>query len=636
MIKATKNILTLVSLSTLMLSGCSGIKKNEGKDAAQEIIDSKSDQQSVEAQSAEQSEADKAKLLEAFRVLDERMKSMVATAKKEGPAAIEYLSSDLFIKANDSSMRGDSHTAAYLYKQLLELKPEDIFVKKKYGVELIRMGNLGEAKVVLEDLLKETKYKEEALGLILGGVYTALNDTQNAKSTYQNVLKNHPASEEACVFLAKAYSLEAQYKNAHGLLAKCSKKANAAIFHYYRAKVYLKQNKEKSAISFLRKALKADSSFHQAAMAMGLMSEEKGKMDKAVGIYEKFLKKNPRNFQVLSRLVQVLFAQEKFEKVLPYAETLSSLDQTDLNLRVRLGILYTDSEKYKKAIGVFKEILAAVPDSDKVLYYLGSLYQKVENPELAIESFGKIEEESSLYVDSSMQIARLLQLLVENNEEKWAGDYKDFLSSRGDKVKSLQVEFHMMLATYFEGKKNYNEAISSIEKVRNTGDYTEGHEYYLASLYEKVEDFDKARGIVQEILDKNPENAHALNFLGYSLLEKGDDMERAYSLIQKAVNLEPEDGYIRDSLGWYYYKTGQLDKALVEVKKAFELEGSDVVIAKHLAIIYKEMKKYEKAKRYFVEALKNCKLESERQDVMEALQGLKDLRLPASSSAPAP
>jgi tetratricopeptide (TPR) repeat protein len=636
MIKATKNILTLVSLSTLMLSGCSGIKKNEGKDAAQEIIDSKSDQQNVEAQSAEQSEADKAKLLEAFRVLDERMKSMVATAKKEGPAAIEYLSSDLFIKANDSSMRGDSHTAAYLYKQLLELKPEDIFVKKKYGVELIRMGNLGEAKVVLEDLLKETKYKEEALGLILGGVYTALNDTQNAKSTYQNVLKNHPASEEACVFLAKAYSLEAQYKNAHGLLAKCSKKANAAIFHYYRAKVYLKQNKEKSAISFLRKALKADSSFHQAAMAMGLMSEEKGKMDKAVGIYEKFLKKNPRNFQVLSRLVQVLFAQEKFEKVLPYAETLSSLDQTDLNLRVRLGILYTDSEKYKKAIGVFKEILAAVPDSDKVLYYLGSLYQKVENPELAIESFGKIEEESSLYVDSSMQIARLLQLLVENNEEKWAGDYKDFLSSRGDKVKSLQVEFHMMLATYFEGKKNYNEAISSIEKVRHTGDYTEGHEYYLASLYEKVEDFDKARGIVQEILDKNPENAHALNFLGYSLLEKGDDMERAYSLIQKAVNLEPEDGYIRDSLGWYYYKTGQLDKALVEVKKAFELEGSDVVIAKHLAIIYKEMKKYEKAKRYFVEALKNCKLESERQDVMEALQGLKDLRLPASSSAPAP
>ena len=164
--------------------------------------------------------------------------------------------------------------------------------------------------------------------------------------------------------------------------------------------------------------------------------------------------------RIFFKLSQVLFANEKFEEVLPYAETLSSLDHSDLNLRVRLGILYTDAEKFKKAIGVFKEILAAVPDSDKVLYYLGSLYQKVEDPELAIESYGKIEENSSLYVDSSMQIARLLQTLVQTNDEKWSSQYKDFLSLRGEKVKALQVEFQMMLATYFEGLRDYNKAIT--------------------------------------------------------------------------------------------------------------------------------------------------------------------------------
>jgi tetratricopeptide (TPR) repeat protein len=187
-----------------------------------------------------------------------------------------------------------------------------------------------------------------------------------------------------------------------------------------------------------------------------------------------------------------------------------------------------------------------------------------------------------------------------------------------------------MLATYFEGLKKYNLAIESIEKVRNTGDYTEGHDYYLASLYEKIQDYPKARGIVQEILKKNPDNAHALNFLGYSLLETGEDLDGAYKLISKAVELKPEDGYIRDSLGWYYYKTGQVEKALVEIEKAFELVNSDVVIAKHLAIIHKEMKNYDKAKKYFVEALKNCKFESERKEVLEALNGLKDVRLPAS------
>jgi tetratricopeptide (TPR) repeat protein len=377
--------------------------------------------------------------------------------------------------------------------------------------------------------------------------------------------------------------------------------------------------------------LKDDPTYYQAAMALGLLKEDAEKFDQAVAIYEEFLKQNPRSFPVLSRLVQVLFANENFEKVLPYAERLSSLDQTDLNLRVRLGILYTDAKQYDKAIGVFKEILAAVPTSDKVLYYLGSLYQQTSDFEKALESFHKIPEESPLYVDSSMQIAQILQSLVQVNDDKWSQKYRDFLSQRSGSVEALKVEFQMMLATYFEGLKDYGRAIASIEKVRHQGDYTEGHDYYLASLYEKVKDFKKARSIVQEILDKNPKNAHALNFLGYSLLENNEDLDKAYTLIKKAVELKPDDGYIRDSLGWYYYKTGQLNKALKEVSRAFEMVKSDVVIAKHLAIIYRDLKKFKKAKRFFVEALKNCKFESERREVMEELGALQDVRLPASS-----
>lgn len=612
------------ALIGLMISGCGSVNKNQKEDTAQQLIDS----QSVgEISTKEQQE----KLVEAFQVLDTRMKKMVATAKEGGPEAIEFLASDLFLKANDSSMRGDSHTAAYLYKQLLGLKPNDYYVRKKYAVELIRLGSLVEAKLVLGDLLKESNYKEETLGLILGGVHTALNETEEAQSVYGKVLGKHPKSEEACVFLAKSYTLEKKYKKAHGLLKKCGKSENKPIFTYYRAKVYIRQGKTKTAEKLLRRTLKNDPSYYQAAMALGLLKEDAEKTKQAIKVYEDFLKENPRSFPVLSRLVQILFANEMFEKVLPYAEVLSSLDQSDLNLRVRLGILYTDAKKYDKAIGVFKEILAAVPSSDKVLYYLGSLYQQTSNYEAALDSFNKIKEDSTLYVDSSMQIAQILQSLVQVNDEKWSQKYQDFLSQRSGAVEALKVEFQMMLATYFEGIKKYDRAIASIEKVRHQGDYTEGHDYYLASLYEKMKDFESARKIVNEILEKNPKNAHALNFLGYSMLENGEDIEKAYSLIKKAVKLSPNDGYIRDSLGWYYYKTGQLDKALVEIKKAHELESSDVVIAKHLAIIYRDMKKYEEAKKYMVEALKNCKLESERNEVLQELDGLQEQRLPASS-----
>jgi len=615
-----------ILLMALVLSACSSLKKDGKSNAATGLLSSEP------SKGKESPEEKEKRVVEAFKVLNERMSKMVEAAKKEGPEAVTFLASDLFLKANDASMRGDSHTSAYLYKHLVSLKSKDNFIRKKYAIELIRLGSLVEAKIVLEDLLKETKFEEETVGLILGGVHTALSENEDARKVYQNVLKRHPSSEEACIFLAKSYGLSDKYKKAHSLLNKCNRgKSERAIFHYYQGKIYLKQELRTKAMTSFKKALKVEPSYYQAAMAIGLMMEEKKELKSAVKVYRTFVDGNPDSFPVLSRLVQVLFATEQFKAVIPYAEALSSLDPSDLNLRVRLGILYTDNKEFKQAIGVFKEILAAVPSSDKVLYYLGSLYQQTSRYELALDSFSKITEDSSLYVDSSLQIAQILQTLVHASDDKWSGRYKEYLSDRGAKVKDLKVEFQMMLATYYEGKLEYKSAISSIEAVRNINDYTEGHDYYLASLYEKVEDFQRARGIVQEILDKNPKNAHALNFLGYSMLENDENIEEAFSLIKQAVELKPNDGYIRDSLGWFYYKTGQLQKALIEVKKAHELVKTDVVIAKHLAIIYRDLKKFKKAKRFFAEALRNCKFESERKEVMEALGGLQDTRLPASN-----
>ena len=72
-------------------------------------------------------------------------------------------------------------------------------------------------------------------------------------------------------------------------------------------------------------------------------------------------------------------------------------------------------------------------------------------------------------------------------------------------------------------------------------------------------------------------------------------------------------------------------KALEETKKAWELTKNDVTITKHLAMIYQDMREYEEAKKYYVEALKNCKIESERVDVLKSLETLEKVRLPAST-----
>lgn len=565
---------------------------------------------------------------EALKKASEKLDQLTAEAQKSGPEAVKYLATDLYLKATDASIRGDAQTAVFFYKHVYSLVPDDHYIQKKYAVELIRVGDLEASEPLLKSVYE--KEKNENVGLILGGVYTALDKTDQARSTYNSVMKDHPKSEEACVFLAKSYALSKEKKKAYRLLDRCERKIKGkAIFSYFKGKMAVDEGDKKSAMKYFKDSLKIDKQYHQSIIAIGLLHEEKEQYEKAIGVYERYLKVEPENFPVLSRLVQILFATGKYDKVVAYAEKLSSLDQADLNLKVRLGILYTDKKKFKDAIGVFKEILEAVPGSDKILYYLGSLYQQIDKFHDAITYFSKIESASTLFHDSHVQIAQMLQAMAQQKPED-EREFVDFVSKKSKENEKLKLELGVMLTGYWEGKNQYDKAIVTLDELTSIEGFSEGHEYYRASLYEKNKQFDEARDIIEKMIEKNPENPHALNFLGYSMLERNEDLDKAYVLIKKAVKLKPEDGFIRDSLGWYYYKVGKLDLALKEIKKAWEMVKDDVVITKHLAIIYKEMEKYEEAKKYYMEALKHCKLESEKQDVLKELEDLENVRLPAS------
>jgi len=62
-----------------------------------------------------------------------------------------------------------------------------------------------------------------------------------------------------------------------------------------------------------------------------------------------------------------LFFKERYAEVIPYAEKLIDLEPENLNLKVKLGVLYTDAKKYYEAISVFKDLLSLAPGSDKIL-----------------------------------------------------------------------------------------------------------------------------------------------------------------------------------------------------------------------------------------------------------------------------
>ncbi|MFT6633110.1 MAG: tetratricopeptide (TPR) repeat protein [Bacteriovoracaceae bacterium] len=573
----------------------------------------------------------------AIERVSKRLEELSIAAKASGPDKVRFLASDMYLKASAALMEGDYQTANLIFKHLITLAPKDNFVKQKYAISLIRTGDIEESQKILEDVFKASKRKELKVGLVLAGVYSSLGKIKQSRIVYKRLMKVHPKNEESCIFLAKSYALEKRTKKAVALLNKCNRgDRGKGIYSYYIGKIYVDKKHYKTAKLYFQKSIKEEKDFSQAVMALGLIHEELGHHNKALRTYKKYLKKNPNDSLILSRLVQLMFTQEKFVEVIQYAERLSDYEPDNLNLKVKLGILYKDAKKFDKSIQIFKDLLVHAPDNDKILYYLGGIFQEVKDYDNSITYFGKIEEASGLYQDSSFQIAQMLSVMAKTEyfTEKTNGPghekFINFIDKKIKEITAFKVDFSVVKAAYFESLEENDEAIDILEVVKNDKTFNNEHRFYLAALFEKEEEFSKATEVIEQVLESDPKNAHAWNFLGYSLLERNEKLDKAYEYIKKAVEISPNDGYIRDSLGWYYYKKGEIKKALTELKSAVKLVPDDASINKHLAIVFTNLKDFKKAKRYIKKALSSAQTETERKELHEVLKELEQKRIPAS------
>ncbi|TLF47331.1 tetratricopeptide repeat protein [Halomonas urmiana] len=88
---------------------------------------------------------------------------------------------------------------------------------------------------------------------------------------------------------------------------------------------------------------------------------------------------------------------------------------------------------------------------------------------------------------------------------------------------------------------------------------------------------------LRHIIDHDPDNATALNALGYTLADADIEgrLGEARALIERAYELAPDNPAILDSLGWVHYRQGEPARALPWLRRAWTAM-QDQEIAAHL------------------------------------------------------
>ncbi len=516
---------------------------------------------------------------------------ITACASKSSPLIAEVDEDDdvyfEFIQADLLGMEGKTRKSTKELRKLIEKDPDVPFyyflLAQNYG----RGRKLSEAITTCKKAIEI--FPDFFLARVyLGRLYSTNKEHEKSVTIFRGVIGDGFDDEDVYIYLAREYVALEEYGRAIKTLKKLLKiNPDSVLAHVFLGSIYDQR------LDNPRLALNS----YRTAVAI-----EPGNVDAHYAMAQIYLREN-----------QQKRALAKFQEIL-------KLTPDDLAVQLRVALIYYELKDYSKAIAEFKKVLKRNPDADKIKYYLGILYESREESDAALDAFYTVPPNSSFYMEARLHIVNILRKDERNADAEVS--LMDAIDERND-----VPEFYEFMAAIYEEGDNYPAAEKILERGRRKLPHNEKVVFLLAIVRERMNDKKGAISAMREVLEINPQNAAALNYIGYSYAESGKRLDEAREMIEKALVIKPNDGYITDSLGWTYYRAGDYGQAMKYLKRADHLAPNEPTILDHIANVLMKMGDGKSALKYFRRAydggLRSGKLDKDHlEEINEKIEEL--------------
>ncbi len=220
---------------------------------------------------------------------------------------------------------------------------------------------------------------------------------------------------------------------------------------------------------------------------------------------------------------------------------------------MREGIRLFKNGDYERALEHLLQLDVPSEQYPEQAYYLGLCYAKLEK-----------NDEALLYLEqvaaSDMDFARVFQgrLII------------GYIYAVTGRYRLAEFEFSQLIEEGYESPKVYAALAYTQYKQKKTAQ--------SISLLEKA-------------LELDPDNANALNSLGYILADQEIRLGVAVDYCRRAHEQQPENPAYRDSLGWAEYKAGNIEQAVRYMTSVRDSLSGNEEFDRHLQEIQRAVQK---------------------------------------------
>lgn len=492
----------------------------------------------------------------------------------------------------EAATSGDTTAFAKAGERLLELSPDEGAFLEMAEFSF-RRNKLEEARTTARKGLSLFP-ASLPLTLVISDSYLQQEKNQEASETLLYFLQGNPDNQDAVQELARVYLVGERYAEFDVLLQKVSASNMTPYLHYVKARSLLNRNRIVEGERELRLVVQEAPTMIDAWMNLGIALQLQGKYSESLPMFRKAVDQDPDNLGLWLRLVD---AQLRAKQPNAALKTLNEAPASD-SFKVEAAMIFIEMRQYATARKIFLQVRDMPGSPEEIHIYLAALaMDHLNNPSEALRELAEIPAHSPLAERALRWRLQILEDLGRMTEA--VSIARDFAEQNPNKA-AFQVIYAQ--ATGVSGDTNTSVAILREAWAKWPEDANVA--YHLATYLDLVKERDEAMKLMEFVIEMEPRNAPALNYIGYTLADAGKDLQRAHDLLRRAIAEAPEDPHITDSLAWVLYRLGDTEEAWTTICKSIALGGDHPAIWEHYGDIALKNGNKAEAKKGYANALK--------------------------------
>ncbi|MBI1194385.1 MAG: PEP-CTERM system TPR-repeat protein PrsT [Gammaproteobacteria bacterium] len=425
-------------------------------------------------------------------------------------------------------------------QKMLDDKVDPKLAYNLEGLVYWEEGQLGDAATAFSKVIELDPNNQIALSNF-ARLQSQRGRLAESSDLYSRVLAIDPKNVEAFMAQATISMKQQNEKQALSWLKKAIDANDKAIEPRLVLARYDLQNKDLSGAKELYSQVNAIAPDSTAALRLGAeLAQASDNPRDAIRLIRRLLKDNPKDTDALVRLAILLLAENKVE-------------EARVNLRTAL-----DADKN---LVVARELLARIAmkngDEDTAREYVAAIRKQTGNDTVADILEGDLASQGG---DQAKAIQLYRKILARHPDNRIA-----------------------MLRIYFIRKQSSDkEAKAELEDWLKHNPKDLQIRMVLASEYMAAVDYKRAAKHYEEVLAQDKDKVIALNNLAWLYDQQGDP--RALDTAKRAYEAKQSDGAIIDTYAWMLVNHDQVDEGVRLLSRAHDLSPDNTEIRYHLAV----------------------------------------------------